>query len=222
MGVSGPQPISHPWSKVLELVYVPDAKAEYLQFNWIGPPDGGTMTAFANRLTEFENSHPEAQRLVIDLRHNPGGDNTVLRPLLISLIRSRFNQRGNSPAPESFRNVLQTSAAKGTEEAWTAYQTYLSNPMHRYNKDQERTVNALGYNDLEQGDTAAALVLFRLNTRAQPDSANAWDSLGECFEAMKDAKDAVVAYQRSLQLDPSNEHAREALARKSQGAGTQQ
>ena len=33
--------------------------------------------------------------MVIDIRCNNGGDNTLLRPFVVSLIRSRFNQSGH-------------------------------------------------------------------------------------------------------------------------------
>jgi tetratricopeptide (TPR) repeat protein len=37
---------------------------------------------------------PGVERLVIDLRNNTGGDNTLLRPLLVALISSKVNRRG--------------------------------------------------------------------------------------------------------------------------------
>ena len=55
-------------------------------------------------------------------------------------------------------------------------------------------------------------VLFKLNTRAYPLSANAWDSLGDGYEATNDVQGARVAYARSVELNPGNEHARGELA----------
>ena len=57
-----------------------------------------------------------ASVVVIDLRHNSGGDNTTLRPLLIAIARSRLNHRGHLfvligpytfSAAQSFTNRLE-------------------------------------------------------------------------------------------------------------------
>jgi predicted Zn-dependent protease len=58
--------------------------------------------------------------------------------------------------------------------------------MHRYMIAEERTINRLGYAFLQEKDPSSAVVLFKLNTKAYPDSANAWDSLGDGYEAAND------------------------------------
>lgn len=313
-GVHGPQPIKHPWYNVIELAYVPDAKAEYLQFNSIDVPDGESMTAFAAHFAEFEREHPDAQRLVIDLRHNPGGDNTVLKPLLVAIIQSRLNHRGqlfvligattfsaaenltnrielytdpifvgeptsqnvnfygdaatailphshlevamahlwwqdqdprdtrtatfpeiaispgtfsdymqgkddaleyafHAPAPKSLADTIRDALIKGDDQTWSAYQSYISDPYHLYRSSEEKLLNSLGYSLLDEKNISAALVVFRLNVRAHPSSANTFDSLGEAYEAAHNSTAAQAAYQRSLELNPANEHARAALVR---------
>jgi hypothetical protein len=73
--------------------YLPEYRAVYFQFNLVINDDGETLADFAGRLaTALE--QPDVQRLVIDLRNNTGGDNTLLRPLLVALIRSKVNRRG--------------------------------------------------------------------------------------------------------------------------------
>ncbi len=112
----GPQPIAHPWIEPLELAYVPAAKAIYVQFNEVARPKGETVTAFVQRLETMMQT-VDADRLVIDVRHNSGGDNTLLRPLLISVIRSKFNRRGGLfvligpttfSAAENFTNRIES------------------------------------------------------------------------------------------------------------------
>ncbi|MEJ2502693.1 MAG: c-type cytochrome [Gemmatimonadota bacterium] len=75
----------------------------------------------------------------------------------------------------------------------------------------EPAVNRLGYTLLDRGDAEAAIVAFRLNADAHPDSWNAWDSLGEAYERAGNDGAAVDAYRRSLELDPSNERASERI-----------
>jgi hypothetical protein len=111
----GEQPLANPWSQNLTFAEVPSAHALYLQFNSVYPPPGQTMGQFAASLEKFISTHKD-DRLVIDLRHNSGGDNTTLRPLLIAVARSHFNHRGHLfvligpytfSAAQSFTNRLE-------------------------------------------------------------------------------------------------------------------
>lgn len=47
----------------------------------------------------------------------------------------------------------------------------------------EPIMNRLGYDDLQAGDTQAAIDLFKLNVIAYPDSPNVYDSLGDAYLA---------------------------------------
>ena len=309
----GIQPLDHPWSEPVALAYVPDAKVIYMQFNQVASPNLENMEDFVERLASFSQTH-DAARLVIDLRHNSGGDNTLLRPLLISLIRSKFNHRGGlyvligpitfsaaqnfvnrlelyadpifvgqptsnnvnffgdpvetelpnshldvemahlwwqdedprdkrtatfpeiaiSPGsfadyvngrdaaldfcfhgivPTRFEDLMESASAKGAQEALTQYQIYANDPVHLYASDLEMRLNALGYKLLDAKDSGRAIVLFQVNAEVHPDSANVFDSLGEGYEAGHDNSNAIIAYRHSLQLNPRNRHAEEALKR---------
>ncbi|MEP7381527.1 MAG: hypothetical protein ABI910_07565 [Gemmatimonadota bacterium] len=66
----------------------------WIQFNAVQDGASESLAELARRaLAEAERS--DATRLVIDVRRNNGGDNTLLRPLLVGLIRSRFNAPGH-------------------------------------------------------------------------------------------------------------------------------
>ena len=73
--------------------YLPDQHAVYFQFNLVINQNGEPLADFAGRLATALDE-PGVERLVIDLRNNTGGDNTLLRPLLVALIRSKVNRRG--------------------------------------------------------------------------------------------------------------------------------
>lgn len=71
----------------------------------------------------------------------------------------------------------------------------------------EALVNRIGYTIL-RSDQAKALEFFILNTQNFPNSYNAFDSLGEAYEALEDKEMAIKSYQKSLELHPGNENAR--------------
>lgn len=78
---------SHYWFTVL-----PEQRAIYFQFNLV-INDGEPLDKFAARLSTALNRQG-IDRVVIDLRNNTGGDNTLLQPLLVALIRAPQNRRG--------------------------------------------------------------------------------------------------------------------------------
>lgn len=74
----------------------------------------------------------------------------------------------------------------------------------------ENLVNRLGYRRLggrNIEDLAKAIAFFQLNTRNFPESYNAFDSLGEAYEASGDNINAIKNYKKSLELNPNNGHA---------------
>jgi hypothetical protein len=75
----------------------------------------------------------------------------------------------------------------------------------------ERTLNELGYRRLSAGQADDAIALFKLNVEAYPQSANAYDSLGEAYATKGDRGPAIASYRKSLALDPANTGAVEAL-----------
>ena len=76
-------------------------------------------------------------------------------------------------------------------------------------------LNDLGYKVLRGGvvDVDLAILIFRVNTVAYPDSFNTWDSLGEAYLETGDHEKAIVNYKKSLELNPDNANAVEMLKR---------
>ena len=70
----------------------------------------------------------------------------------------------------------------------------------------------MGYARLGQlDDVDKAIELFELNVENFPESSSAYDSLGEAYRVKGDKAQAIEHYQKSLELDPSNQNAREKL-----------
>jgi hypothetical protein len=67
--------------------YLPEHKLVYFEFRRVDPEDqGATFHAFVDHLFAFADS-ARAEYMVIDIRHNGGGNNDILQPLIHGLIR---------------------------------------------------------------------------------------------------------------------------------------
>ena len=75
----------------------------------------------------------------------------------------------------------------------------------------EDSLNNLGYELLEKNDAASAIQAFQLNAQLYPQSANVWDSLAEAYMKSGDVKKAQANYEKALNLDPRDDHARQSL-----------
>jgi tetratricopeptide (TPR) repeat protein len=85
--------------------YLPAQKFLYVQMNEVGNAPGSTTAEFARRILDFADHNP-VDRLALDLRRNGGGNNFLLRPLIVTLIQLRkIDQRGKLfvlISPETF------------------------------------------------------------------------------------------------------------------------
>ena len=74
--------------------YVKDRRLVYVQQNGVANKEGGEPVGdFYRRVFEFVEANP-VEKLVLDLRHNGGGNNTLNRQVVVGLIRSKVNRRG--------------------------------------------------------------------------------------------------------------------------------
>ena len=80
-------------------------------------------------------------------------------------------------------------------------------------RDLGGSVNSTGYRLMEVGEIKIACELFRRNTELYPESWNAWDSLAECRFRNGDLDGSNTCYEKSLELNPDNRHARDMLTR---------
>jgi dienelactone hydrolase len=76
----------------------------------------------------------------------------------------------------------------------------------------ENDLNQWGYRFLRAGRPRDGLEILKLLAHLYPDSGNAHDSVAEAYAINNDNANAIVHYQRALQLDPKNTNAAQALA----------
>jgi len=82
------QPDNKFWFEIL-----PDSKTAYIQYNEVQNKPDETIEAFFPKAFEAAEKQG-AERLVIDLRRNGGGNNYLNLPITIAAIKSKFNVRG--------------------------------------------------------------------------------------------------------------------------------
>lgn len=67
----------------------------------------------------------------------------------------------------------------------------------------ENELNQYGYQLIAQEEKGKAVEIFVMMTQRYPESANAWDSLGEAYALNGDSKNAIKSFKKSLSLNPA-------------------
>ena len=101
------------------------------------------------------------------------------------------------------RKMLAIVDSKGVDGAIALYHQLKTAEPNGYDFS-EPELNGVGYALLGRRDTAGAIRVFELNAQLFPKSSNVFDSLGEALAAAGRRDDAVNAYSRAVELDPSN------------------
>lgn len=75
----------------------------------------------------------------------------------------------------------------------------------------EEAINTFGYELMQKQRLKEAEIIFKLNLELYPEAYNVYDSYGECLLSLGKIKEAMEAYQHSLDLNPKNTNATEQL-----------
>lgn len=100
---------------------------------------------------------------------------------------------------------------KGIAEAVIRFRELHKSASEKYNFS-EWMLNRLGYKLLGEGRVEEAIEVFKLNVEAYPNYANGFDSLGEGYMINRQYEEAILNYQKSLEMDPENENAERMIA----------
>ncbi len=76
----------------------------------------------------------------------------------------------------------------------------------------EADINMLGYQMVNRHQIALAIVVFTFNVAAYPESSNVYDSLAEAYMNDGQIERSIRNYEKSIKLDPKNDHARQMIA----------
>ena len=108
-------------------------------------------------------------------------------------------------ALELFRaNDLKSFKAKAVE--------FKNDPANMY-QSIEADINSFGYRLVAMQKIDDAIEMFKVNTELYPNSANAYDSLGETLAAAGKRDEAIKAYEKALAIDPKFPTSIDALKR---------
>ena len=103
-----------------------------------------------------------------------------------------------------------TIASSGIDAAAKQYHDLKAGQPATYDFD-ERELNTLGYQLIRQKEVKEAIRVLQLNVETYPQSSNVYDSLGEAYMDDGNKPLAITNYQKSLELNPKNHGAVEAL-----------
>ncbi len=126
----------------------------------------------------------------------------------LALMNILDGKKYDLPKRSLAETIVTTVKQKGIESALEQYRVLSRNDTYYLNESEFNTV---GYLLLGEKRIKEAIEIFKLNTEANPQSANAYDSLGEAYMVGGDKERAIANYQKSVELNPNNTNAIEML-----------
>jgi predicted Zn-dependent protease len=151
---------------------------------------------------------PDTQDLVVLLDNTSRGDKLAAAAKgIVDILHGIEPPSTKASLVDELLNTLATGSAR---DAIARYRELKTKAPDKYDFS-EGEVNRLGYALLQRGRAADAIDVLLLNVEEHPKSWNAYDSLAEAYAAHGDRDLAVANYQKSLQLNPRNANAAEAL-----------
>jgi tetratricopeptide (TPR) repeat protein len=105
------------------------------------------------------------------------------------------------PYDSEISTFFYAVAERPTEESVRLYHELRSKNSPATGED---VMNTIGYELLRNGAQDKSLVFFELNTKAYPNSANTYDSMGDACESLGDLARAAACYQKALAVLPGD------------------
>jgi tetratricopeptide (TPR) repeat protein len=112
---------------------------------------------------------------------------------------------------QELRRQAQSPNAQDISVFVKKYREFKSDARHKFIGETESLLNDFGYLLMNRKRIEDAVTVFKLNTEYYPNSANAYDSLGEAYAAAGKKDEAIAAYEKALTFDPNLQSSRDAL-----------
>ena len=201
--------------------FVGEAK-QWTSAIFVGEPTGAGLNAYGDPQTfETPNLHIRFQISAAYHQHGPSADRSgAFNPDIPAVMHASEYFRGSDPALDAIREgreVIPIPVLVGQVDGQAAKSAYerrraLWSGVPWYVPFREPDMNRAGYHALRAGKVQDAITAFEMNATLYPSSWNVWDSLGEARRVAKDTINAVKSYRKSLDLNPGNQNAKEAIA----------
>lgn len=147
---------------------------------------------------QWENADWLAPHLAVDMSLEDYRSNRD--PVLATALAFKSENFVRSP----IRYLEQLFTSNQIDKLKSEAARLVKDPLYRY-INFEREFNERAYQMMGRNQMEPALFVLELNTQLFPQSANAWDSLGEVYWKMKQKEKAIAAYQKAISLDPRGE-----------------
>jgi tetratricopeptide (TPR) repeat protein len=145
---------------------------------------------------------------------------TILSFFLFSACGNQLNTKtANSPLQPNEVNTkklsiiekLKENSHLPVKERIALYHQLKANHFDSYDFGNETELTMYGYSFLTENNLIDALAIFDLIIVEFPNSANAYDSMGEAYLLAKDSTRALQNYDKSLLMNPDNFHAEDVI-----------
>lgn len=163
---------------------------------------GGGINGFNTNISRIP-----SDKILIVLLNNTG--RAVLSEMTENIRNILYNQPVDQPKKSLAFELLEVFSEKGVKGGTETYAKLKNDPTYGIKEDD---MNNVGYQLLQTGKKKEAIEIFKINVEAFPKSGNVYDSLGEAHLADGDKNLAIINYKKSIELDPSNEGGKKALA----------
>lgn len=141
------------------------------------------------------------------------GMNSQLIDEIINSIASLNNWKNYqlNPQKESIALAIKKASKSDIDKGVERYKKLKKNKPNDYNFSDESELNVFGYALIKDEKIDAAIKIFNLNVSEFPNSPNVYDSRGEAYFVKKEYLISKKDYLKSLELDPTNQNAKEML-----------
>ncbi|MDG1871458.1 MAG: serine hydrolase, partial [Flavobacterium sp.] len=164
---------------------------------------GGGIEGFNSLISRI----PEDKNLIL-LLNNTG--NTVLEEISTAIRAILYDKPYKLPQPSLATTILNLLHKNDVETAFTKLEALKKADTYAI---AESDLNDAGYQLLQDSKIKEAIAVFKINTANFETSSNVFDSLAEAYVADKNTEAAIENYKKAVQLNPSNVHAKEELAK---------
>jgi len=218
------------WDQALYGDKVPSAKSKELMFKpnlnnygygfvitkaTLAPPTklavpviqhNGGINGFSTTIVRMTNE----KRLIVLLDNAEDGQH--LGEITLGIMSVLYDQPVETRKRSIAETVMNTISEKDLASGIAQYRELKAGKTAGEYNFAETELNQLGYQLLQMKKITEAIEIFKLNVEMYPQSANAYDSLGEGYMVHGDKDLSIANYKKSLELDPKNTNATTKLA----------